>query len=173
MNKIITNDNQLSQLIFYIRNKDVMLDFVLAELYGSETKILLQSVKRNIERFPEDFMFQMSEDEFKNWRSQFVTSNPSFKMGLRRAPHVFTEQGVAMLSSVLRSPKAIQINIEIMRFFVKSKNIINQSQLLERRIDDLENKYDESFKEIFSIIRNMLIPQEKSKKPIGFIWPEN
>jgi len=173
MNKIITNDNQLSQLIFYIRNKDVMLDFVLAELYGSETKILLQSVKRNIERFPEDFMFQMSEDEFKNWRSQFVTSNPSFKMGLRRAPYVFTEQGVAMLSSVLRSPKAIQINIEIMRFFVKSKNIINQSQLLERRIDDLENKYDESFKEIFSIIRNMLIPQEKSKKPIGFIWPEN
>ena len=106
---IVTRE-RISQAILLIRGHKVMLDADLAALYGVETKVLLQSVKRNITRFPDDFMFQITKEELENWRSQIVTSNPSAKMGLRRKPYAFTEQGVAMLSSVLRSPQAIQMN---------------------------------------------------------------
>lgn len=104
--------------IYVIRGSKVMLDFDLAELYGVETRVLKQAVRRNIDRFPDDFMFELSENELEDWRSQFVMSNPSNRMGLRYPPFAFTEQGVAMLSSVLKSKKAIAVNIAIMRAFV-------------------------------------------------------
>ena len=125
-----TNDFPLAitadirDLIFIIRNQKVMIDRDLAKLYGVETKVLNQAVKRNIERFPVDFMFQMNDEEFTNWKSQIVTSN-SIKMGLRRKPYVFTELGVAMLSSVLKSPSAIQVNISIMRAFVAMREALS------------------------------------------------
>lgn len=108
---------EIRSKIYIIRDKQVMLDFDLANLYGVETRVLNQAVRRNIERFPEDFMFQLTDEELKNWKSQIVISN-SIKMGLRKLPYAFTEQGVAMLSGVLRSPIAIEVNIRIMRTFV-------------------------------------------------------
>ena len=174
MSKIIINSQELAGFIFRIRGFNVILDSDLATLYGVQTKVLLQAVRRNIERFPEDFMFEMTKEELENWRSQIVTSNSSLKMGLRRTPFVFTEQGVAMLSSVLRSPTAIQINIEIMRLFTKLRKAINQAQILESRLDDLEERYDDQFKVIFDAIRQIISPKPKNKRPIGFatVWPE-
>ena len=111
--------------IYTLRDTSVMLDFDLAELYGVETRILNRAVKRNSERFPDDFMFQFTKDELEDWRSQIVTSNSSLKMGLRRKPYAFTGQGVVMLSSVLSSHTAIQVNIQIIRTFVKMKQLIS------------------------------------------------
>ncbi len=119
----------IEQLIYFIRGQKVMLDRDLAGLYGVETKTLKQAVRRNIDRFPEDFMFEMTKAEFENWRSQFVTSNRD-KMGLRYRPMVFTEQGVAMLSSVLRSKQAVQVNIEIMRAFVRIRKMLSANKVL-------------------------------------------
>ena len=141
--------------ILVIRNQQVMIDRDIAELYGVETKVLNQAVKRNIERFPENFMFQLDEIEFKNWRSQFVTSN-SDKMGLRRPPYAFTEQGVAMLSAVLKSETAIKVSIQIMNAFVAMRRFMqNNLQLFDeivaikhhqldtdRRIDELFARMD-------------------------------
>ncbi|MBL7932590.1 MAG: ORF6N domain-containing protein [Bacteroidia bacterium] len=117
-NKMVVSDNLVMNKIYLIRGEKVMLDRDLAELYGVETKVLKQSVKRNIKRFPKDFMFEMTVKELQNWRSQIVTSN-SEKMGLRHSPFCFTEQGVAMLSSVLNSDKAMSVNIQIMRIFTR------------------------------------------------------
>jgi hypothetical protein len=115
-----------------------MLDADLAALYGGETKILLQAVKRNIARFPEDFMFQFSEAELKNWRSQIVTSNPAAIMGLRRPPHAFTEHGVAMLSAVLRSERAIQMSIGVIRAFVRLRELMAAHKDIAARVEKLE-----------------------------------
>ncbi|MFQ6081941.1 MAG: ORF6N domain-containing protein [Candidatus Aminicenantia bacterium] len=122
--------------IYLIRSHKVMLDSDLAELYGVETRVLLQSVKRNISRFPSDFMFQLTVDEFNNLRSQIVTSKS--RGGRRYRPYVFTEQGVAMLSSVLRSERAIQVNIQIMRTFVKLRKILASHKELARKLEELE-----------------------------------
>ena len=156
--------------ILLIRAKRVMLDRDLARLYGVKTKALNQAVKRNIERFPEDFMFELTKWEFQTWRSQFVTSKADRK-GLRYAPMAFTEQGVAMLSSVLHSKKAIQVNIAIMRVFVKIKEIISvhkefahKPDLLERKIE----KHDKEIHSIFEAIRRLMAPPEKPKRRIGF-----
>lgn len=176
MIKAIIKSEELAQLIFRIRGQNTMVDSDLADLYGVETRVLLQSVRRNAERFPEDFMFEMTKEELEKWRSQIVISNPSLKMGLRRTPYVFTEQGVAMLSSVLRSPRAIQINIEIMRIFTKFRKIIHSNQLLENRLDELEDRYDDQFKVIFDAIRQIMTPTVKvTKRPIGFetVWPKD
>ncbi len=127
--------------LYDIRGEKVMLDCDLAKLYGVETKVLVQAMKRNIARFPQDFMFQLSKEEFDDWRSQIVTSNPSAKMGLRRAPYGFTEQGVAMLSSVLRSKRAIQVNIQIIRAFVRLRELMLSHRDLARKLHDLEQKY--------------------------------
>ena len=175
MKKLIIKNEDLSELIFPIRGVNVMLDSDLAFLYGVETRVLMQSVRRNLERFPEDFMFEMSKEELENWRSQFVSSNSSLKMGLRRPPYVFTEQGVAMLSSVLHSFRAIQINIEIMRMFTRLRRMVNRTRMLEKRLDELEDRYDDKFKNIFDIIRQIIPPEPKSKRPVGFgtVWPED
>ena len=149
-----------------------MLDNDLAELYGVQTKALNQAVKRNRERFPEDFMFQLSQEEFEHWRSQIVTSNPSRKMGLRRRPYVFTELGVAMLSSVLNSDRAVQVNIAIMRAFVRLRELIANHKDLARKLAQLEKKqgkHDRHFLIVFKAIREL---QERTKPPkqqqIGF-----
>ncbi|MBP5407344.1 ORF6N domain-containing protein [bacterium] len=140
---VIHNENQpqidIESKILVIRGQHVMIDRDLAELYGVETKVLNQAVKRNIERFPEDFCFQLNKTEFEIWRSQFVTSN-SDKKGLRRPPYVFTEQGVAMLSSVLRSKNAVEINIRIMRVFVALRRFLKTNAQVFQRLDFIEKR---------------------------------
>jgi ORF6N domain len=161
---------RVEQKILLIRGHRVLLDADLAALYGVETRALVQAVKRNIVRFPEDFMFQLSHDELDNWRSQFVTSNPSAKMGLRQPPYAFTEQGVAMLSSVLRSQRAVAVNIQIMRTFVRLRRILSTHKDLARKLDELENKYDDQFTIVFDAIRKLMEPPPVGKKRrIGFI----
>ena len=153
--------------ILVLRREKVLLDADLARLYGVETKALLQAVRRNIERFPEDFMFQLSREEWLDLKSQIVTS--SSWGGRRTAPYAFTEQGVAMLSSVLRSGRALQVNIEIMRAFVQLKRMLATHADLARKIESLEKKYDSQFRAVFDAIRELMAPQENPKKqPIGF-----
>ena len=153
--------------IMVLRGEKVLLDSDLAGLYGVETRILLQAVRRNIERFPDDFMFQLSDEEWLNLRSQIVTS--SSWGGRRTAPYAFTEQGVAMLSSVLRSDRAIAVNIQIMRAFVQLKRMLASHADLARKIESLEKKYDSQFRAVFDAIRELMAPQINVKKqPIGF-----
>jgi len=157
--------------IYIIRNRKVMLDRDLAELYGVPTKSLNLAVKRNIKRFPENFMFQMSREELKNWRFQIATSN-SDKMGLRRPPYAFTEGGVAMLSGILNSDRAISVNIQIVRTFIKIRELLTTNDALQRKIMELEKKYgshDEKIKKIFATLNLLLLDEKiKPKKEIGF-----
>jgi len=157
--------------IFQIRGERIMLDADLARLYGVETKVLVQAVKRNIDRFPVDFMFQLSKGEFERLRSQIVTSNK--RGGRRTPPYAFTEQGVAMLSSVLKSKQAVQVNIEIMRTFVKLRAMTADNKALARRLNKLEEKYDKQFAVVFDAIREMMNPPQGKKQPIGFVHPKN
>src|SRR5512135_3402595 len=143
-----------------------MLSTHLADIYDVEPKVLMQAVKRNIERFPEDFMFQISAEEFENLKSQIVTSRWG---GMRRArPYAFTEQGVAMLSSVLHSKRAVQVNIEIMRAFVKMREMLIAHKDLAKRLDELEAKYDRKFAVVFDAIRQLMAPPPAAKKKFGF-----
>jgi hypothetical protein len=157
---------RIENLIHQIRGEKVMLDVDLAELYQVETKKLVQAVKRNLDRFPEDFMFQLSNDEWQILRSQFVTS--SSWGGRRYPPYAFTEQGVAMLSGVLKSERAVRVNIEIMRVFVKLRRMLASHAELAKRLDALEAKYDKQFKVVFDAIRELMTPPEKEKRRIGF-----
>ena len=161
----------IASKIYLIRGKKVMLDRDLAELYGVETKVLKQAVKRNIDRFPSDFMFEMTRSEFENWRSQFVTSK-SDRMGLRYRPMVFTEQGVAMLSSVLRSKRAIHVNIQIIRAFTQLRKMLSTHEDLKRKIESMEKKYDEQFQIVFEAIKQLLSEEDKPKKKIGYTVKE-
>jgi hypothetical protein len=147
-----------------------MLSTHLAELYEVEPRALVQAMKRNIDRFPPDFMFQSTKIEFQNLKSQIVTSNWG---GLRRAaPYAFTEQGVAMLSSVLNSSRAVQVNIEIMRAFVRLRELMATNKDLVRRLNEMEKKYDAQFKVVFDAIRQLMSPPEPSKRKIGFLVKE-
>ncbi len=154
--------------ILHVRGQKVILDRDLSELYGIQTKALKQAVKRNMDRFPDDFMFVLDDGEFADWRSQFVTSN-SDRMGLRHAPMAFTEQGVAMLSSVLNSPRAVQVNIAIMRAFVRLRYILASHADLARKLDELEQKYDEQFSGVFEALRQLMNPPEPPRPQIGFM----
>ena len=148
-----------------------MIDRDLAFLYEVETKVLNQAVKRNLHRFPEDFMFQLTEEEFKDWKSQIVTSN-SERMGLRKKPRAFTEHGILMLSSVLNSAKAIEVNIQIMRTFTKLRELMLVHKDLRTKIEELEKKYDSQFRIVFNAIRRLLDPPvKKNKGPFGFQPP--
>ncbi|MCJ7670086.1 MAG: ORF6N domain-containing protein [Dehalococcoidia bacterium] len=158
--------SRIEKAILLIRGQKVMLDADMAELYGVETKVLVQAVKRNLERFPEDFMFQLSQEEFAILRSQIVTS--SDWGGRRYRPYAFTEQGVAMLSSVLRSQRAIRVNIEIMRAFIHLRQMLASHVELARKLDALEQKYDVQFKQVFEAIRQLMAPPEPKRRPIGF-----
>jgi hypothetical protein len=144
-----------------------MLDSDLAELYGVPTKRLNEQVRRNLARFPADFMFQLTEAEAKSLRSQLATSNKG-RGGRRYAPLVFTEQGVAMLSTVLNSERAIQVNIEIMRAFVRLREMIASNKELARRLNELEKKYDRQFKVVFDAIRELMAPTKTPIRRIGF-----
>jgi hypothetical protein len=167
--------------IYLIRGKKVMVDRDLAELYEVETKQLKRQVRRNIDRFPDDFMFELNDEEFMEWRSQFGTSklaneNTGDKMGLRYAPYVFTEQGVAMLSSVLSSKRAIKVNIQIMRIYTKMRELLLTNQEILLKLEQLEQKvagHDEGIKIIFEYLKKLLIPVEQvERQRIGFRRPD-
>ncbi len=154
--------------IYLIRGQKVMLDRDRAELYGVETRVLKQSVKRNIERFPDDFMFELTKEEFKNLRSQIVTSRWG---GERYQPFAFTEQGVAMLSSVLNSTQAIEVNIRIIRIFTKMREVLLTHKDILLKLEQLErksNKHDESIQLIFQALKQFLNPPQPSRKKIGY-----
>ena len=159
----------IGQKIFVIRGHKIILSPHLAKLYGVEPRALIQAVKRNKERFPLDFMFQLSDKEFRNLKSQFVISSWG---GFRRAkPYAFTEQGVAMLSSVLRSKRAVQVNIVIMRAFVKLREILSTHKELAHKLSELERKvekHDIEIRSIFEAIRQLISPLEKPRGKIGF-----
>lgn len=146
-----------------------MLDRDLANLYEVPTKVLLQAVKRNSERFPEDFMFQLTKNEYELLRSQIVTSRWG---GRRYLPYAFTEQGVAMLSSVLGSKRAINVNIQIMRTFTKLREMIEGNKELKLKIEDLEKKYDKQFQIVFDAIKHLIEPEIKPKRKVGFVVSE-
>ena len=167
---------EIERKILLVRGHKVLLDSDLAELYGVETKILNQAVRRNMERFPEGFMFQLTPEEYRslrfqigtlNLRSQFVTSSSGYG-GRRYLPMVFTEQGVAMLSSVLRSKRAIQVNIAIMKTFVRLRELLENHRDLAEKLDALERKYDGKFKMVFSAIRELMAPPKVGRRRIGF-----
>jgi ORF6N domain len=157
----------ISQKIFFLRGTRVMLDADLARLYAVATKNLNKAVKRNASRFPSDFMFQLSPKELHSLGFQSGTSKPG-RGGRRYAPFVFTEQGVAMLSSVLRSSRAVQVNVAIMRTFVRLREMLATHEELRRKIDAMEKRYDARFQAVFDTIRRMLETPIPAKKPIGF-----
>lgn len=161
---IIPSERIISK-IYIIRNKKVMLDRDIAELYGVKTFVLNQAVKRNIKRFPPDFMFQLDKIEFGNLISQFVISRWG---GVRKLPFAFTEQGVAMLSSVLNSERAIEVNIQIIRTFTKLRELLATNEELHRKIMQMEERYDKKLKEIFSVLQLLVKEDKKPKIKIGF-----
>lgn len=156
----------IQQKIYLIRNQKVILSSDLAELYQVAPKVLVQAVKRNLERFPPDFIFQLENQEFANLKSQVVTSSWG---GIRKNPYAFTEQGIAMLSGVLKSPRAVQINIEIMRTFVNLRKYIASYKDLSERIDQIEKEYDHQFKIIFDTLQEMVNPSQPTRRRIGIV----
>ena len=162
---------RIESQILLMRGQKIMLSTHLAELYEVEPRALVQAVTRNIARFPDDFMFQLSAEEFADLKSQTVISSWG---GSRTAPYAFTEQGVAMLSSVLRSERAIHVNVEIMRAFVRLRQMLASNAELARKLATLEKKYDAQFKIVFDTIRELMTPADpKKKRPIGFApWEE-
>jgi hypothetical protein len=169
----------IEEKIFIMRGQKVMLDRDLADLYGVPVKVLNQQVKRNKKRFPEDFMFKLDREENNRLGSQIVTlTKDDISLRSQNAmltkkfdvslPYAFTEQGVAMLSSVLNSDRAIQVNIEIMRSFIKIRNILSEHKDLLKKIDAMEKNYDRQFRIVFQIIRELNAPEVKDKKKIGF-----
>ena len=169
-------DEIIMSKIYLIRGVKVMLDRDLAELYGVQTKALKQAVRRNIERFPEDFMFEMTDNEFANWRSQFVTSNSDL-MGLRHKPFCFTEQGVTMLSCILNSKRAIELNIQIVRIFTKLRESLTDSYAIKLEMEKIKSQledHDNNIQELFTYIDELIKEHEKPgpMKKIGFRLPE-
>ena len=182
---VIPSERVVSK-IFLIRSKKVMLDKDLADLYGVETKILNQAVKRNLERFPADFMFQLNKQEAEIWKSQIEISNLRHQIGtsslrsqivtlkngrgqhIKYLPYVFTEQGVAMLSSVLNSKRAIQVNIQIIRTFTQLRELLMTNKELRIKIENMEKKYDTKLKRVFDVLKQLLMQENKPKNQIGF-----
>ena len=166
----------IERLIYLIRGQRVMLDSDLATLYGVETKVLNQAIRRNLQRFPEDFMFQLTSGEFESLRSHIVTLKTGRGQHRKYTPFAFTEQGVAMLSSVLRSPRAIQVNIEIMRAFVKLREVLVHNKELAEKLAELERKvtsHDQSIRTIFEAIQQLIEEPVPKKRQIGFGVKEN
>ena len=163
---LVIPTEKIQQCIYLIRNKKVMLDKDLASLYGVKPIALRQQVKRNADRFPPDFMYQLTDKEVNILLSQNVI--PSRKSLGGYNPYAFTEQGVAMLSSVLRSKRAVEVNIAIMRTFVKLRQILADNSLLRRKIESMERKYDEKFQQVFTVLKYMIAEETKPKQPFGF-----
>ena len=182
MTQIAPQPENLAKLVYLIRGEKVLLDADLAALYGVATKVLNQAVKRNLDRFPTDFMFQLTPEEWAGMRSQSVTSSTgsgpmksqigsASRRKLTAAPYAFAEQGVAMLSSVLRSQRAVEVNIAIMRTFVQLRRLMDSNRDLARRIEALETRYDEQFAQVFEAIKQLISADKarKAKRPIGFL----
>ena len=167
MNSLVPVE-RIEKFILFLRDHKVMLDSDLADLYGVSTKRLNEQVRRNIRRFPADFMIQLTDQEANALRSQIATLKPGRGKHRKYLPYAFTEQGVAMLSSVLNSERAIQVNIEIMRAFVRLRVMVFSYKELARKVEALEKKYDSQFKVVFDAIRKLMEPVESGKKKIGF-----
>jgi hypothetical protein len=165
---MLTPHERIEKTILAMRGQRVMMDADLARLYGVTTKVLNQAVKRNLTRFPKDFMFQLTEEETASLRSQNVTLNAGRGKHRKYRPYVFTEQGVAMLSSVLHSERAIQVNITIMRAFVRLRQMIASNKGLARRLAELEKKYDAQFRVVFEAIRELMAEPASKPRRIGF-----
>ena len=183
---VILKPENVAQLVFFVRGEKVMLDVDLAKLYGVSTKALNQALRRNRARFPQDFVFRLTAKELDGLRSQIVTSKlqgpksqgvgmwsqivttSQKRRRLDASPYAFTEQGVAMLSSVLRSGRAVEVNIAIMRTFVQLRRLMDSNANLARKIESLENKYDEKFTTVFAAIKELIAPPVPAKKRIGF-----
>ena len=163
---------RIERSIFLLRGQKVMVDDDLAELYEIPVKVLNQAVKRNRSRFPEDFMFQLTSEESDSLRSHFVTLKTGRGRHRKYLPFAFTEQGVAMLSSVLRSKRAVQVNIEIMRAFVRLRQMLASNTQLATKLADMEKKYDAQFKVVFDAIRQLMTPPQSKKRKIGFVVEE-
>ena len=166
----------IERRIYFIRGHKVMLDTDLADLYRVPTKVFNQAVKRNKGRFPEDFMFQLSKAELENWRSQIVTSKPAAKMALRRPPYAFTEQGVAMLSAVLHSKRAVQTSIAIVRVFIKLRELLATHKELAHKMEELERAQKEQgahIDTIYQLVEQLMSPSEvPPSRRIGFVTDE-
>jgi len=163
-------DEAVMNKIYLVRGQKVMIDRDLAELYGVETRVLNQAVKRNEKRFPDDFMFRMTGEELEDWKSQIVISNRE-KMGLRKSPLVFTEQGVTMLSCVLNSDRAIKVNIQIIRIFTKMREMLLTHKDLLLKLNALESRatnHDKSIKQIFTYLKQLIQEKKEPLPPIGF-----
>jgi len=160
---------RITSKIYFIRGQKVMLDRDLAELYEVETSQLKRSVRRNVERFPKDFMFDLTKDEWSDLRCQFGTSSWG---GVRYMPMAFTEQGVAMLSSILKSKRAIKVNIQIMRAFTQLRQMLSTHKDLKKKIETMEKKYDQQFQVVFEAIKQLLEADAKPRKKIGFTVKE-
>lgn len=182
MSAITPKPENLAKLVFLVRGEKVLLDAVLADLYGVATKVLNQAVKRNLDRFPVDFMFQLTSEEWERMRSQTVTSTvgsapmrsqtvTASRRNVGALPYAFTEQGVAMLSSVLRSQRAVEVNIAIMRTFVQLRRLMDSNRDLARRIEAMETRYDEQFSQVFEAIKQLITEDKtrRAKHPIGFL----
>ena len=181
---VLLADTQITQQILVIRGHKVLLDADLAALYGVETRALNQAVRRNLDRFPADFMFQLSTKEFENWRSQLVMSKPGAKMGLRRAPFAFTEHGAIMAASILNSPRAVEVSVYVVRAFVRLRETLATHKALAAKLEELEQKTEAlalrhdnlaantraQLKQVFDAIRDLMTPPEpKKKRSIGFV----
>ena len=171
MNSLVPSE-RIEKRIFASRGQRVMLDTDLAELYRVTTKRLNEQVRRNIKRFPSDFMFQLTMEEDESLRSQIATLKGGRGQHRKYLPYVFTEQGVAMLSSIFNSDRAVQVNIEIMRAFVRLREMMATHKDLAKKLEALENKYDSQFKVVFDAIRQMMTPPEPKKRKIGFLVKE-
>lgn len=184
MSTITPKPENLAKLVYLVRGEKVLLDADLADLYDVATKVLNQAVKRNLDRFPEDFMFQLTTEEWERMRSQIVASSSkaspmrsqsvtASRRNVSALPYAFTEQGVAMLSSVLRSPRAVEVNIAIMRTFVQLRRLMDSNHDLARKIEALEMKYDEQFAIVFDAIKQLIADDQdrkaKPKRRVGFI----
>ena len=158
--------SEIARIIISIRGERVILDFRLAEMYGVDTRILKQQVRRNRNRFPEDFMFELNDEEIKRIIELEIIPSKQVLGGAK--PMAFTEQGVAMLSSVLRSQRAVAVNIAIMRTFVNVRRMLQENRELSRKINALEKKYDQQFQVVFEAIRKLIEPPSRNRKPIGY-----
>ena len=159
---------RIERAIYLLRGQKVILDRDLATLYGVPTKALKQAVNRNPKRFPDDFMFVLDGEEFATLRSQFVTSKSDPRGGTQYAPMAFTEQGVAMLSGILNSDRAIEVNIAIMRTFVKLRRMLEAHETLARKLAEIEKKYDDQFRVVFEVLNELMTPPEPKREQIGF-----
>jgi hypothetical protein len=178
---------RIENQILVIRGHKVLLDADLAALYGVETRVLNQSVKRNLDRFPADFMFRLTAKEFEHWRSQLVMSNPGAKMGLRRAPFAFTEHGALMAASILNSPRAVEVSVYVVRAFVRLRETLAANKGLAAKLEELEQKTEAlalrhdtlaantraQLRHVFDAIRELMASPEPKRRPIGFITPDN